>query len=72
MNSIMFHIDHIIMNRNKMCECELEWILGVFYPFIFDTRSDGIFDSHDVSDETFFGYRLRIDMSMPWGFVGQL
>jgi hypothetical protein len=56
------------MNYDGMCECQPEWLPCVFYPFISDTRPDGLCDSHGISGETFFSPRLKIDMSMPLGF----
>jgi hypothetical protein len=55
-----------------MNECETKWISWILDPFIFDTRPDGLYDSHGVLGKTFFGPRVRIDMKMPWDFVGQL
>jgi hypothetical protein len=38
-------------------------------PLINDTRTNGVCDSHHISSDTFFSTWLRIDMSMPWGFL---
>jgi hypothetical protein len=59
-----------------MLECMNSSPIGFHLFFIpsslSDTRPYALSDSHGVSGETLFGRRLKIDMSMPWGFVAQL
>lgn len=62
---LMIYVVTLLRGCDRMNECKPKWLPCLRYPFISDTRPNGLCDSHDVSGETFFGPRLNIDMPTP-------